>query len=112
MRLHRMKKTRVVNYRQSMWVRTMSCPSEYRIGELGNGGNWVCNLPRVGHSSWNPSKTDRSLVYSFGIGGRYGFEYELLKRTSESGTKFEVHMYDPGASKWTPPDIQGLNIHE
>lgn len=107
------KWTRLPEYRQSIWVPTLSCPFEQRIGELGDGGKWICEGSRVGLAEWNSNENDDCLVYSFGIGGKFGFESDLIRLTKESRTECEVHLFDPRAKKWSDrqPKLPNLHVH-
>ncbi|KAH9942863.1 methyltransferase domain-containing protein [Amylocystis lapponica] len=52
-----------------------NCPHELeRIGDIGDGGKWVCGLSRLAE------KPD-CVVYSFGLDWDSSFEAELLERT-------------------------------
>lgn len=98
---------KLYSYRQTVWTPTFSCPLEHRFGELGDGGKWLCNGTNLGGSSWN-STHEQCLVYSFGCGGLFGFEVELLMRTNG---RCEVHLFDTDASKWRAPKIAGLHTY-
>lgn len=98
----------LADYRQVVWAPTLTCPSQYRVGEIADGGKWICNLPGIDDPKWNPPN-DKCLVYSFGVGGKFGFEEQLLRRNKHG---CEVHMYDPDASRWRAPNLNSLHIHD
>ena len=62
----------------------ISCPDIQRVGNVGDGGKWICGLDHLASQS-NPC-----VVYSFGISNDISFEIELLKRTSCT-----LHLFDP-----------------
>ncbi|TCD68574.1 hypothetical protein EIP91_010499 [Steccherinum ochraceum] len=69
-----------------------NCPHEReRVGQLGDGGKWVCGLHRV------EDKPD-CVIYSFGINGESSFEAEILERTNHCqiwGYDFSVRSFGP-----------------
>ncbi|KAL7570486.1 hypothetical protein ACA910_004267 [Epithemia clementina (nom. ined.)] len=62
----------------------ISCPHERRIGNLGDGGKWVCDPHRL-------KKAPSCLVYSVGSRGDFSFEKNVLERI---GPHCEVHTFD------------------
>eukprot|EP00658_Telonema_sp_P-2_P048477 TRINITY_DN3687_c0_g5_i5.p1 TRINITY_DN3687_c0_g5~~TRINITY_DN3687_c0_g5_i5.p1 ORF type:complete len:1054 (+),score=180.25 TRINITY_DN3687_c0_g5_i5:410-3571(+) len=62
------------------------CPNMERIGRLGDGGKWVCELDQ-GLEEEKPC-----VVYSFGARDDVTFEQEIIQRT---GGQCEVHVFDP-----------------
>eukprot|EP01036_Dinobryon_divergens_P028902 gene28902-37919_t len=62
----------------------MSCPDIERVGNVGDGGKWICGLDQMSSQS-NPC-----IVYSFGVSTDISFEIELLKRTA-----CILHLFDP-----------------
>jgi hypothetical protein len=65
----------------------MSCPFVIsRLGNLGDGGKYVCGLEEISKKS----VTSQCIVYSFGVGGDASFEKEILERTNCS-----VFAFDP-----------------
>jgi hypothetical protein len=69
-----------------------NCPHELeRIGDLGDGGKWVCGASRVAE------KPD-CVIYSVGINGESSFEQDLLSRTKHCniwGYDFSVTSFGP-----------------
>jgi hypothetical protein len=61
-----------------------ACRHERRIGELGDGGKWVCDPHRL------QNKTS-CLVYSIGSNGDTSFETAVKK---EIGSHCEIHVFD------------------
>mmetsp|Transcript_8113 Transcript_8113/g.11683 ORF Transcript_8113/g.11683 Transcript_8113/m.11683 type:complete len:361 (+) Transcript_8113:63-1145(+) len=82
-----------------------TCPHEFRLGKLGDGGKWACDPHRilsdtgrsgVGHDAHNPWKdnennTNSCLVYSVGSNGNFDFEVEVLNHVSPN---CEIHTFD------------------
>ena len=62
----------------------LSCPDVERVGNVGDGGKWICGLDHMS-SQFNPC-----IVYSFGVSTDISFEVELLKRTT-----CILHLFDP-----------------
>lgn len=61
----------------------VSCPDIYRVGNIGDGGKWVCGWrDLMGRDNCN--------VYSFGISGDLSFEIEVLLKT-----RCLVYAFDP-----------------
>lgn len=99
------------DYLQAVWVPTLSCPEEARVGELGDGGKWVCGLGRVGVPSHNPPATDGCLIYSFGSNNLFGFEEAMLRRTPRDSA-CEIEVFDHTAQPtWTPPNSPRVRLH-
>ncbi len=69
-----------------------------RYGDLGDGGKILCGAESLAPSS-------NFIVYSLGSGGNFGFELDLLNKTS-----CKIHTYD---CTHRGPDrmIQGLTYH-
>jgi len=62
------------------------CPDATRIGDVGDGGKWICGVSRL-------TQTDhKCLVYSFGSNSESSFETQLSKAT---GNQCEIHIFDP-----------------
>lgn len=63
-----------------------TCPHEFRLGKLGDGGKWVCDPHRI-----VTDVKDSCLVYSIGSNGNFQFEENVLKHVSP---KCEIHTFD------------------
>lgn len=63
-----------------------NCRNRIRLGRVGDGGKWVCNLDRL------ISRIAPCVVYSFGSNGEVSFEEDVI---AESGGKCAVHVFDP-----------------
>jgi len=77
------------------------CQHERRIGNLGDGGKWICDPHRI-------SKQDSCLVYSIGSDNDFSFEESIFKEISphcEIHT-FDFDDYNEGAKK------AGVNYHQ
>jgi hypothetical protein len=66
------------------WEPTIHCAFEKRIGSLGDGGKWVCDIHNLQTNNSVP------LIYSFGSGGNFGFEEAILKELPNA----EIHTFD------------------
>lgn len=66
------------------WEPTVHCTFERRIGNVGDGGKWVCDIHKL--------QTDNSmpLVYSLGSNGDFSFE----RSVKEEFPKAEIHTFD------------------
>jgi hypothetical protein len=62
-----------------------NCHNRVRLGRIGDGGKWLCNLDRL---ISRPS----CIIYSFGSNGEISFEEDLIKETLQ---KCLVHVFDP-----------------
>lgn len=62
------------------------CQHEQRIGQLGDGGKWVCDPHRI-------SEQKDCLVYSVGSNNDFSFEKSILERI---GHHCEIHTFDFG----------------
>lgn len=56
----------------SNWEPNFHCTHKMRIGQIGDGGKWVCDPLRL-------AKNDNCIVYSAGSNGDFSFEIELKK---------------------------------
>eukprot|EP00386_Alphamonas_edax_P006781 GDKI01021797.1.p1 GENE.GDKI01021797.1~~GDKI01021797.1.p1 ORF type:complete len:388 (-),score=54.78 GDKI01021797.1:208-1371(-) len=66
---------------QRCWEPEWSCSYEKRIGNMGDGGKWLCDPWRI--------KKNGCLVYSFGSENKFGFEESIYE---ELGC--EIHTFD------------------
>lgn len=64
-----------------------TCPHEFRLGKLGDGGKWVCDPHRI--------PKDSCLIYSVGSNGKFQFELGSLEHISKS---CEIRIFDMSAS--------------
>lgn len=62
-----------------------NCQNKERLGRIGDGGKWVCNVNRL-------AKQSTCIVYSFGSNGEISFEEDLIERTRGL---CEIHIFDP-----------------
>lgn len=60
-----------------------TCPFEFRLGKLGDGGKWICDPQRI--------PDDSCLVYSVGSNGKFQFELAVLEHVSKD---CEIHIFD------------------
>jgi hypothetical protein len=72
---------------QNNWEPTFSCAFEERIGEMGDGGKWLCDPHRI---VTNPGNC---LIYSFGSNNVFDFEEAFHAYRGDC----EVHTFDPTA---------------
>lgn len=74
-----------------------NCPFEERIGEIFDGGKWLCNVDRL--------ERDKScIIYSFGSNGLVEFETDIRRKTN-----CVIHIFDPTVSLKNLPD--GIFFH-
>jgi len=64
-----------------------TCPHEFRLGKLGDGGKWICDPHRI--------PKDNCLIYSIGSNGNFQFETDSFQIISD---KCEIHTFDLKAS--------------
>jgi len=60
-----------------------NCPSLQRVGQLGDGGKWVCRIEEL-------QKKKPCVIYSFGVRDDISFEMESWNRTG-----CVVYAFDP-----------------
>jgi hypothetical protein len=88
------KRNRISNSRflffQNNWEPTIQCEFERRLGNIGDGGKWVCDIHRFQQIN-NTTK----LVYSFGSNGDFSFERAIKAELP----KAEIHTFDMGLYK-------------
>jgi hypothetical protein len=68
-----------------------ACRHERRIGQLGDGGKWVCDPQRL-HKD-ESGKEKQCLVYSVGSNGDVSFEKAVK---ADIGSHCEIHVFDMG----------------
>lgn len=81
----------------------ISCPTLERIGNVGEGGKWVCGLDQLSSKERNDDNMEHEnnpcIVYSFGISTDISFENEILRRTN-----CIIHAFDPSVGKLPFPN--------
>ena len=82
-----------VMFFQNNWEPTFQCEFERRLGTMGDGGKWVCDVHRL--LSVNKSKV---LIYSMGSNGDFTFEQAMKHELPNA----EIHTFDMDA--FTCPD--------
>lgn len=93
------------------WDPYFNCPRKRKIGGLGGGPKWVCDIDRLKRVAAQRQKQQGAnespcLVYSIGSKKNYKFEDGLFEII---GPMCEIHIFDPG-----PYDRQGMeerNMH-
>jgi len=73
----------------SRYEPSFGCELKERIGELGDGGKWVCNVDTI---KANIQHGEQCLVYSVGSNGQVDFEQSIHHEIS---AQCEVHVFDP-----------------
>ncbi|CAF0899289.1 unnamed protein product [Rotaria sp. Silwood1] len=86
---NRMSDTRPLFF-QNNWEPTIQCEFERRLGNIGDGGKWLCDIHRFG-----PMNTTHILVYSLGSNGDFSFESSI----KELFLNAEIHTFDMGLFK-------------
>ena len=66
------------------WEPTIHCTFEQRIGNVGDGGKWVCDLHKLQTNNTVP------LIYSFGSNGDFSFEQSVKQLLPNA----EIHTFD------------------
>jgi len=94
---------------QTHYEPSFSCTFEERVGQMGDGGKWVCDPHRL---SLKAKTKEGCLVYSIGSNGNYGFEEGVHESISDA---CEIHTID--MNNWTrytnqkPPKYVDYHIH-
>ncbi|KAL7563625.1 hypothetical protein ACA910_013365 [Epithemia clementina (nom. ined.)] len=70
---------------QNNYEPEISCQHEQRLGQLGDGGKWVCDPYRI-------AAKPTCLVYSVGSKNDFSFEESVF---ADIGTHCEIHTFDP-----------------
>jgi len=110
---------RLSRYSNHFWAENFepefTCPHEFRLGKLGDGGKWVCDPYRILADTGNGKDAEgKCLVYSVGSNGNFDFEVEALKHVSPD---CEIHTFDAmkqGRRKdfaAIAEKIQGITFH-
>lgn len=74
-----------------------NCHLKERVGELGDGGKWMCDL----HDLKRLHR--RCVVYSFGSSGIVGFEKAVIAKTN-----CDVYIFDPTMSKQKEERVKAI----
>ena len=69
---------------QNNWEPTIHCEFERRLGNVGDGGKWICDIHNLKLSNFI------SLIYSFGSNGDFSFEQAIKQELPQS----EIHTFD------------------
>ena len=81
----RNRKTNTVSaFFEKNWEPTIHCSFDQRIGNIGDGGKWVCDIHKLKINNTKP------LIYSFGSKGDFSFE----KAAKEVLPNAEIHTFD------------------
>jgi hypothetical protein len=85
--------------------RFFSCPRLDKVGGLGDGPKWTCDIDRVGIQAARRKREDpdpapapdkkHCLMYSVGSNGDYQWEDAVQETLQETGG-CEIHIFDPG----------------
>jgi len=85
---------RLARYSNHFWSKNFepefTCPHEFRLGKLGDGGKWACDPHRIAQTNEN----GKCIVYSIGSNGNFVFEAEVFKHVSKD---CEIHTFDINA---------------
>ena len=74
---------------QYNWEPTTQCALERRLGNVGDGGKWVCDVHKVQLKKVTP------LIYSLGSNGDFSFEEAIKKELPRA----EIHTFDQSLYK-------------
>jgi hypothetical protein len=100
---------------QDNYEPNFSCAFERRVGQLGDGGKWICDPHRLkermeGEQKNNDSSSSsKCLVYSIGSNNDFSFETDFQQRFGGNGDLCELHIFDFGDYESNMP--KGLNMH-
>jgi hypothetical protein len=78
-----------------------TCPRLDKVGGLGDGPKWTCDIDRVGGQAVRRKQADpdaphkHCLIYSIGSNGDYQWE-DAVQETLSSAGGCEIHIFDPG----------------
>ena len=70
---------------QNNWEPTFQCAFERRLGNVGDGGKWVCDIHRLTNKN-----NGTALIYSFGSNEDFSFE----RAVKEELPNAEIHTFD------------------
>jgi hypothetical protein len=90
---------------QEHWEPTFSCTFPTRLGNIGDGGKWVCNPLDILASAKSQSRN--VLIYSLGSNSEYSFETAI---SNTFAGNHEIHTFDMGAPVVTVPSF--INFHQ
>ena len=65
------------------WEPSFHCAHSQRVGAKGDGGKWICDMPRL-------KSRDDCLIYSVGSSGDFSFEIDMKKFMPHC----EIHTFD------------------
>ena len=82
-----------VMFFQNNWEPTFQCEFERRLGTMGDGGKWVCDVHRI-----LSANNGKALIYSMGSNGDFTFEQAIKQELPNA----EIHTFDMDA--FTCPD--------
>eukprot|EP01066_Platyproteum_vivax_P018568 Platyproteum_vivax@DN7569_c0_g1_i10.p1 len=92
---------------QEHWEPTLSCPYPARVGQIGDGGKWVCNpleiLKKKQQDATQFGTSGKVLVYSLGSNNDFSFEKEIHEMYEGN---VEIHTFDQGAPSNEPHFLQ------
>ena len=76
-----------LDFFKNNWEPTFHCTFEQRIGRVGDGGKWVCDIHR-----YQALKNRSPLIYSLGSNGDFTFETAIKEVLPQA----EIHTFDRG----------------
>ena len=83
---------------QNNWEPSFSCQHERRVGQMGDGGKWICDPHRIRRRvdaelrRPESGKARGCLIYSVGSDNDFSFEESVREEISPA---CEVHTFDP-----------------
>ena len=96
--IHRMQDARnrnsdvLYHYFYRNWEPTIHCSFDQRIGNVGDGGKWICDIHKLKINNTKP------LIYSFGSQGDFSFEIAAKDVLPNA----EIHTFDSGVFECPP----------
>jgi len=111
-----------------LYLPEVACPDMQRIGNIGDGGKFVCGLSHLENSNYEvikgvPHAKPNCVIYSYGISVDSVFELNV-----ENITKCEIHAFDPtignlppvlrpnvfnlGTNKWERKEMLNITFHK
>jgi len=76
------------------WEPNFSCPQAERLGAVGGGGKWLCDI-------YKEEGDSDCLIYSIGSNNEFGWEMSMHEKLPEC----EIHVFDHTVTDPKPPSF-------